>query len=68
VTVWQEGKGGGGERAMACGRIAEVVLLIYDFLTLSNSGEYMHSTGGEGGEGREGGMRRGVEVEGWSRS
>lgn len=30
----QEQRGGG--RAMACGRIAEVVLLIYDFSTFSN--------------------------------
>lgn len=48
MTVWQEGDREGGSGAMACGRIAEVVLLIYDFSTFPNCGENMHSTGGEG--------------------
>lgn len=59
---------------MACGRIAEVVLLIYDFSTFSNCGDCrVHARQGrgrEGGErmGSEGGMRRDVKVERWSRS
>lgn len=59
---------------MACGRIAEVVLLIYDFSTFSNCGDCRvyarQERGREGGEGMgsEGGMRRDVEVERWSRS
>lgn len=36
MMVWQEGDREKGEWAMACGRIAEVVLLIYDFSTFSN--------------------------------
>ena len=68
-----QGRGGGGERAMACGRIEEVILLIYDFLTFSNCGDgrvyARHGRGrGDMGMGSEGGMRRGAEVEGWSRS
>lgn len=36
MMVWQEGDGEKGERAVACGRIAEVILLIYEFSTFSN--------------------------------
>lgn len=66
--VWQEGDREKGERAMACGRIAEVVLLIYDFSTFSNCvGCRGYARQGGGGKmGSEGGLQRGIEVEGWS--
>lgn len=44
--------------------------MIFQLCLTMETAEYMHATGGEGGEGvgSEGGMRQGIEVGGWSRS
>lgn len=63
MMAWQEGGG-----VMACGRIAEVVLLIYDFSTFSNHVDCRgYAQRGRWKRGRgETWKVRGIEVEGWS--